>query len=863
MSRLLTTIIALILMLTLMQGQPTKPELENAGKKVEGVETQQVLYRHVHYDDHNGMSQWHSTKMLQDERGFMWFATWNGLNRYDGYEFAIFKSLPGDGNNLASDRIRNMLLGEDGNIYCSVNNRVWCFNLKTYKFQNLDPEIQERYLARMMYDTSAWESKEMTVHGYNFPDVRQVLYDTQKNAWVMCTYGIDKISPLTQVAKRLEAVPKDIVRCMYIDRKGRIWITTRNQKSVTVLDKDANLIGYLGSDGRLHKEYVSFGKAIYTVFQQRNGTLWLGGKPDGLFRMKETADGVFDMENFREGGVREANEGVKINCGYVYDIKEDNKGRLWVATQGGGLNLIEHPSAEKLMFLNFNNVMKSYPQNNAQLRRLRIVGDSLLLATSTDGFLVVDGLKGRPEAMTFRVHVREAERAKSLSCSAVMDMIIDRKGRLFISTESGGVEMLETKDLRATRFDFKHFDTSNGMGSDAALAMAEVGDGILIQCNNQVTRLNADTGMKENFNDLFFSMESRFSDAEPILLKNGNWLLSLESGVLVMPETYFHQRIYVPKLVITSYDIPGKGVNYAADNSDTIRLSASERDITINYAALDYTDNSQIKYITRVTEERGWWQKEDDSAWSVPTYSHSTSLYNLSPGTYILEIGSTNAEGLWVNNNRKVVIVVEPTFWETWYAYLLYLLLSIGIVAGITYTIVYIRNLVRQREENLQAYLKLITNVNGTRRDEPQANNVNDKDNLNPDEDESGEVSQAASTVVVSHLSEEDDAFMRRLMDFIEKNLGDSNIGVEDMADATATSRSSLNRKMKSILGVTPADFLKEARLKKACQQLEKTNRGINDIAYMCGFSDPKYFSKVFKASIGMSPSDYRSNLEA
>jgi transcriptional regulator GlxA family with amidase domain len=46
--------------------------------------------------------------------------------------------------------------------------------------------------------------------------------------------------------------------------------------------------------------------------------------------------------------------------------------------------------------------------------------------------------------------------------------------------------------------------------------------------------------------------------------------------------------------------------------------------------------------------------------------------------------------------------------------------------------------------------------------------------------------------------------------------------------------------------------------MKKACQMLKQTQKGVNDIAYACGFSDPKYFSKVFRASIGLSPSDYR-----
>ena len=840
-----------------------------------------TIYKRTHYDDHSGMSQWHVTKILQDNRGFLWFSTWNGLNRYDGYEFSIFKSMPGDGRNLASDRIRNMLIGDDGNIYCGINSKVWRFNLKTYTFEEPDPEVQERYRAKMNYDTSAWDSKPMNFRGYDFQDVRQVLIDTQKNAWVMLTYGVDKVSPVPRLATPLASVSNDIVRCMYPDRKGRIWVCTRNNKEVVVLDANANVIGYLGADGKLHKEKVSFGNPIYCVYQQKNGTMWLGSKPGGLYRLKEVADGVFDMDIFTEGTSAEAKAGTKLNCGYIYDIKEDSRGRLFLATQGGGLNMIEKPMAEHPVFLNFSNVMKSHPQANAQLRRLKIVGDSLLLATSTEGFLVVNGLKKRPELMTFTVHVREASRSASLSCSALMDMLIDRKGRLFISTESGGINMLLTKNLSATKFDFEHFDISNGMGSDAALAMTEVGDEILVQCNNQVTRLNADTKIKENFNDLFFSTESRFSDAEPLLLKNGMWLLSMESGVLTIPETAFHQRIYIPKMVFTSCSVPGHPVDYSVDQKDTIYLSSRDRDVTINYAALDFTENKLIKYITRITKEKHWWQGNDSVSWSIPQQTRTTSLYNLSPGTYVFEVCSTNAEGLWVNNVRKLTIIVEPTFWETWFAYIIYVILFVGLVAGITYTIVYIRHLDRQREENLQAYLRLfeksgdgigdgmvtdgatIQQLSQSERDAMATMGMKPGVEASMPSVEFGSqspsVSQNKQTEIITHLNEEDESFMRRLMEFVEKNLGDSSVGVEEMASATATSRSSLNRKMKQLLGVTPADFLKEARMKRACQQLLNTNRGVNDIAYSCGFSDPKYFSKVFKASIGMSPSDYRN----
>jgi AraC-like DNA-binding protein len=59
-------------------------------------------------------------------------------------------------------------------------------------------------------------------------------------------------------------------------------------------------------------------------------------------------------------------------------------------------------------------------------------------------------------------------------------------------------------------------------------------------------------------------------------------------------------------------------------------------------------------------------------------------------------------------------------------------------------------------------------------------------------------------------------------------------------------------------MGITPQDLLKEARIKHACQLLRQTDKNISEVAYACGFSDPKYFSRSFKQSMGVSPSDYR-----
>ena len=79
------------------------------------------------------------------------------------------------------------------------------------------------------------------------------------------------------------------------------------------------------------------------------------------------------------------------------------------------------------------------------------------------------------------------------------------------------------------------------------------------------------------------------------------------------------------------------------------------------------------------------------------------------------------------------------------------------------------------------------------------------------------------------------------------------------MADAVAMSRSVLQRKMKQVMGVSPLDFIKEARIKHACHLLSTTTMPVSDVAFACGYSDPKYFSRSFKASTGKSPKEWRA----
>jgi len=103
-----------------------------------------------------------------------------------------------------------------------------------------------------------------------------------------------------------------------------------------------------------------------------------------------------------------------------------------------------------------------------------------------------------------------------------------------------------------------------------------------------------------------------------------------------------------------------------------------------------------------------------------------------------------------------------------------------------------------------------------------------------------------------------DNGFMNGLIAHIEENIQNPEFKIDDMAEAMHMSRTVFYRKIKSLVGVSPIDLVKNVRLKHAIQLLDTSDYSISEIAYMSGFATPQYFSKVFKSAMNCPPKDYK-----
>lgn len=107
-----------------------------------------------------------------------------------------------------------------------------------------------------------------------------------------------------------------------------------------------------------------------------------------------------------------------------------------------------------------------------------------------------------------------------------------------------------------------------------------------------------------------------------------------------------------------------------------------------------------------------------------------------------------------------------------------------------------------------------------------------------------------------AHLEDRDKQFLKQLQAIIQKNLSDSEFGVEDMGQQIGLSRVQLYRKVKAMTGSSVVDLLRKARLAKARRLLETRSMSVSEVAYEVGFSAPSYFTKCFKEEYGMLPGD-------
>ena len=265
---------------------------------------------------------------------------------------------------------------------------------------------------------------------------------------------------------------------------------------------------------------------------------------------------------------------------------------------------------------------------------------------------------------------------------------------------------------------------------------------------------------------------------------------------------------------------------------DHIELQSDDRDLEIFFSSLDHYHVRQVRYAYRMIGV--------DKDWKYTVGGENSAFYNqLNKGEYVFEVKATDGNGLWSDDVARLHIKRLPAFYESNIAYLCYALILIALIALLVRQVQKHDSMENERMWNdSQEMLKMRNYLYETKPAE----------------------TAESLRLPESEYKQLDQAFVQKVEKNIQAHFDEADFGVEELAASVNVSKSTLSRKLKSITGQSPLDYIRQMKMRQACLWLQDKDRNITEIAISLGYSDRKYFTSCFKKEIGQTPTEYRKD---
>ncbi len=535
------------------------------------------------------------------------------------------------------------------------------------------------------------------------PLVRSYTLDNQGNCWFATARGVEKLCFFPQSYQFNLTDYEAETRAFLRDSNNRLW-TASKSNYIQIYAPDGTLEGYLSAQGNIVKEKQPFYNGVYSILEDKNNNIWLGTKDIGLFQLRKTGTNHYSIHHFEH----QPDNPYSLSSNSIYAIYQDSRNHIWVGCYGGGLNLLTQAKDGKISFSHGNNELRNYPiAYGMKVRNIAEAPGGVILVGTTNGLLTFSNNFERLEEIKFYRNIRRPGDKNSLSANDIMHIYTDKNQTTYIISFTGGVNKVISEKLLSENIRFKNYDKNNGLASDLALSMIEdTQNQLWVVSEIALSKFNPAKETFENYELSSIYQEFNFSEAIPVINARNQIVLGTDKGFLEVSPEKMHKSGYVPPIVFTGLKIQGHSTDYSIDNLKELKLEPSQRNVTFQFAALDYVNPKGILYAYRLQGLEEEWNEADNN--------RSASYINLPAGKYQLQVKSTNSDGVWTDNVRTMSVHVLPTFWETYWAWLLYFVLFILFTATIVYVLFYIyrlRHRVDMEQQLANIKLRFFTDI--------------------------------------------------------------------------------------------------------------------------------------------------------
>ena len=470
-------------------------------------------------------------------------------------------------------------------------------------------------------------------------------------------------------------------RAMYYDSHYKV-VLIGNKKGSLIITDGTNKTIVRGED-----KGMPFGR-IYGIMKDRRGDYWISTKGNGLFRLSPRAKdggygalcaGGFDFTNFRNN----PDNKYSISSDLVYKTIEDKYGNIWVATYGGGVNLIKREKDGRILFLNRNNVMTRYP-NDAFLKVRTVTLDKYgkIWAGSTDGILVMSYFNNKVKIQVVGDNDDEED---NLQSKDVVCLACAHNGQMWVGTNGGGLSRCD--DYGKGVYVFDTFGSQDGLPSEEikSITFDERGN-VWFATDHILCSFDVRKQIFSTFTILDGVDDTLCSEDAAVTLPNGKILFGTLSGYYIVDRSKLvSTNGSVMRLRITDFMINGKiqsprfnaNFDYYIPDSRKVELPNHDDEFSIRFASLNYQLQHRIHYQYCLEGYEEDWNNADNTR--TATYS------GLPAGTYEFKVKAFLLESPDKYDMKTITIVVPPHFLLSQSAIWIYLFLAAAIVITILY----------------------------------------------------------------------------------------------------------------------------------------------------------------------------------
>jgi len=373
----------------------------------QSIQAQNDLHRmkfdHIDIMSHN-LSQNSIFKIVQDHEGFLWFSTQNGLNKFDGYRFQVYKSNRKDPNSLSDNWINTLYIDKAGVLWVgTLNGGVNKYDAKNDSFKQY---TQQQGLI-------------------SSNTISHIVEDNNGFIWIGTDNGLNRLDPKTDEVKvyhhdssNSKGISSDNIIDLFIDRDGLLWIATEDAGVDRFNPQTEEIVNYRNIPGAnsLSDNYVAF------IYQDSGGRYWFG-TDHGLDQF-DLATATF--KNFRN----DPNKPNSLSNDQVQYIYEDREQRLWIGTNQG-LNLFLPQEEQFIRYL--HNSTNTYSLSDDNIRSIYQDDSGILwVGTNSSGIN-----KYSKEQDKFEHFYNEPTNPNSLDNNSVWSFYTDKSNQLWVGTSAG------------------------------------------------------------------------------------------------------------------------------------------------------------------------------------------------------------------------------------------------------------------------------------------------------------------------------------------------------------------------------------------------------------------------------------------